>query len=82
MLERIHTHTKKTQQTLGLRNLSFEDSLKRLNMFFLHKEGLGRDLMVAFKILNRFKNINPDSVIQRECKSITHGNDKVKRTST
>ena len=46
-----------------LRNLSYEERLKQLNMFTLHKRRVTGDMIEVFKILNKFDKINPEVVL-------------------
>ena len=72
MLERIQRRA--TKQIPSLRNFTYDERLKRLDMFSLQKRRVRGDLIEVFKILNRFENINPESLFQRDPNTITRSN--------
>ena len=57
LLERVQRRATKLIPTL--RNLSYEERLKPLDMFTLHKQRIRKDMIEVFKILNKFDKINP-----------------------
>ena len=72
LLEKIQRRA--TKQIPALRNLPYDERLKRLDMFSLKKRRIRGDLIEVFKILNGFDNINPDSLFQRDTNTRTRSN--------
>ena len=83
LLERVQRRA--TKKIPALRNLSYEDRLKRLDLFSLQKRRLRGDLIETFKILKGFDKINPDLLFQVDNTTVTRGNGmklRVKRCNT
>ena len=57
-------HSSSHQTTL--RNLSYEERLKQLDMFTLHKRGIRGDMIEVIKTLNIFDKINPELLFLNE----------------
>ena len=72
LLERVQRRT--TKQIPTLRNLSYEERLKRLDMFPLYKRRVRGDLIEVFKILNKFDKINPEQLFAMNTATVTRGN--------
>ena len=56
MLEGVHRRA--TKMIPGLRNLSYEDRLKRLGMFSLRRRGLTGDMIEVFKMIHGIDKVN------------------------
>ena len=69
LLERVQRQATKLIPTL--RNLSYEEQLKQLHMFTLHKWKIMRDMIEVFKILNKFDKINPEVLFEMNNASVT-----------
>ena len=68
-----------------MRNVSYEERLKQLNMFTLHKRRITGDMIEVFKILNKFDKINPEVLFEINNASATRSNGmklKVQRYNT
>ena len=65
-----------TKHIPALRNLTYEERLKRLDMFPLDKRRLRGDLIEVFKILNQFDKISPDKFFEMNNETVTRGNGK------
>ena len=57
-----------------LRNKSYEERLKELNLFSLSKRRLRRDLIEVFKIFHGFDNININDYVTTDLTSTTRNN--------
>ena len=73
-LERVQRRA--TKHIPVLRHLTYEERLKRLDMFPLHKRRIRGDLIEVFKILNQFDKINPDKLFEINNATVTRGNGK------
>ena len=72
-LEKIQRRV--TKMIPRLRNKSYENRLKDLNLFSLSKRRLRGDLIEVFKIFNGFTNVNSDKLFTRDRSNTTrnHG---------
>ena len=57
-----------------LRNLSYEERLRQLDMDPLHKRRIWGDMIEVFKILNKFDKISPEVLFEINNASVTRGN--------
>jgi hypothetical protein len=71
-LERVQRRA--TKHIPALRNSTYEERLKRLDMFSLNKRRIRGDLIEVFKILNQFDKINPEKLFEMNNVSVTRGN--------
>ena len=57
-----------------MRNLSYEERLKQLDMFTIHKRIIRGYMIEILKILNKFDKINPEVLYEMNNPSVTRGN--------
>ena len=69
MLERVRRRA--TKLISALCNLSYEERLKQLDMFTLHKRRIRGDMIEVFKILNTVDKINPEVFFEMNNASVT-----------
>ena len=71
-LERVQRRA--TKHIPALRNSTYEERVKRLDMFSLNKRRIRGDLIEVFKIINQFDKINPERLFEMNNVSVTRGN--------
>ena len=71
-LERVQRRA--TKHIPVLRNLTYEERLKQLDMFPHHKRRTRGDLIEVFKILKQFDKINPEKLFEMNNATVTRGN--------
>ena len=71
-MERVQRRATKLISTL--RNLSYEERLKPLDLFTLHKQRIRGDTTEVFKILDKFDKINPEILCEMSNVSVTRDN--------
>ena len=70
----MRTQRRVTKMIPRLRNKSYEEWLKELNLFSLSKRRLRRDLIKVFKIFRSFDNININACVTTGITSTTRNN--------
>lgn len=63
ILEKVQRRA--TKMVHGMKNLSYDQRLKSLNLFSLERRRIRGDLIEAFKILNQFENVEPNDFFRR-----------------
>ena len=63
-----------TKHIFTLYNFLYEEWLKQLDMFPLHKQRIRRDMIEVYKFLNNFNRINPIILFEMNNATVTRGN--------
>ena len=74
LMERVRRQT--TTLIFTLHNLSYEERLKLVDMFPLHKRIIRGDMIEFVKIVNKFAKINPEVFFEMNNASVTNNGTK------